>query len=50
MLFGLNKWEAEMCCRVIISILMGSIIGFERRRADRPACSCKTAELAACLR
>ena len=36
-LLGLNKWEAEMCCRVIISILMGSIIGFERRRADRPA-------------
>ena len=36
-LLGLNKWEAEMCCRVIISILMGSTIGFERRRADRPA-------------
>ena len=36
-LLGLNKWEADMCCRVIISILMGSIIGFERRRADRPA-------------
>ena len=36
-LLGLNKWEADMCCRVIISILMGSIIGFERRRAARPA-------------
>jgi len=36
-LLGLNKWEADMCCRVVMSIVMGSIIGFERRRADRPA-------------
>eukprot|EP00908_Phaeocystis_cordata_P012533 Transcript_23508.p1 GENE.Transcript_23508~~Transcript_23508.p1 ORF type:complete len:370 (-),score=67.91 Transcript_23508:110-1123(-) len=36
-LLGMNKWEADMCTRVILSILMGSIIGFERRRADRPA-------------
>ena len=37
MLLGLNPWEAEACCRVLMSMLMGSIIGFERRRADRPA-------------
>jgi len=36
-LLGLNPWEAEACCRVVLSMLMGSIIGFERRRADRPA-------------
>jgi len=36
-LLGMNKWEAEMSCRVVMSILIGSIIGFERRRADRPA-------------
>ena len=36
-LLGLNKWEADMCTRVVLSIIMGSIIGFERRRADRPA-------------
>ena len=36
-LLGMNKWEADMCTRVILSILMGSIIGFERRRVDRPA-------------
>ncbi|KAL1523101.1 hypothetical protein AB1Y20_018059 [Prymnesium parvum] len=36
-LLGLNKWEADMCCRIVMSIAMGSIIGFERRRADRPA-------------
>ena len=29
--------ECEMCVRVLVSILCGSIIGFERRRADRPA-------------
>ena len=36
-LLGLNPWEAEACCRVLMSMVMGSIIGFERRRADRPA-------------
>ena len=36
-LLGLNPWEAELCCRVLVSMLMGTIIGFERRRADRPA-------------
>ena len=29
-LLGLNPWEADMSCRVIVSIFMGSIIGFER--------------------
>ena len=29
-LLGLNKWEAEMSVRIIMSIVMGSIIGFER--------------------
>lgn len=36
-LLGLNKWEADMSRRLVMSILMGSIVGFERRRADRPA-------------
>ena len=36
-LFGMNKWEADMSRRLIMSIVLGSIIGFERRRADRPA-------------
>jgi hypothetical protein len=34
---GLNRWEADMLVRVVMSILCGSIIGWERRRADRPA-------------
>lgn len=36
-LLWMNKWECDMTRRIIISIIMGSIIGFERRRADRPA-------------
>mmetsp|Transcript_433 Transcript_433/g.810 ORF Transcript_433/g.810 Transcript_433/m.810 type:complete len:320 (-) Transcript_433:252-1211(-) len=36
-LLGMNKWEADMCRRVILALIMGSIIGFERRRVDRPA-------------
>ena len=36
-LLGMNPWEADMSRRLLMSILMGSIIGFERRRADRPA-------------
>ena len=36
-LLGMNKWEADMSRRIVLSILMGSLIGFERRRADRPA-------------
>ena len=29
-LLGMNKWEAQMCWRIIMSILLGSIIGFEK--------------------
>jgi uncharacterized membrane protein YhiD involved in acid resistance len=36
-LLGMNKWEAQMSRRIVSSILMGSVVGFERRRADRPA-------------
>jgi uncharacterized membrane protein YhiD involved in acid resistance len=36
-LLGMNKWEADMSRRIVMSILMGSVVGFERRRADRPA-------------
>ena len=36
-LLGMNPWEADMSRRIVMSILMGSIIGFERRRVDRPA-------------
>jgi uncharacterized membrane protein YhiD involved in acid resistance len=33
----MNKWEANACVRVIVSIVCGSVIGWERRRPDRPA-------------
>uniref|UniRef100_A0A7S0INH0 MgtC/SapB/SrpB/YhiD N-terminal domain-containing protein n=1 Tax=Calcidiscus leptoporus TaxID=127549 RepID=A0A7S0INH0_9EUKA len=36
-LLGMNKWECDMSRRIVMAILMGSIIGFERRRVDRPA-------------
>jgi len=36
-LLGMNTWEADMSRRIVLSIVMGSILGFERRRADRPA-------------
>jgi len=36
-LLGMTKWETDMTRRLVMSILMGSIIGFERRRPDRPA-------------
>lgn len=36
-LLGMSPMEAQMSRRVILSLIMGSIIGFERRRADRPA-------------
>ncbi|KAG8457651.1 hypothetical protein KFE25_002315 [Diacronema lutheri] len=36
-LLGMNKWECAMCARIFCSIVLGSIIGWERRRADRPA-------------
>ncbi len=34
---GLTKFECDMCSRVLVSIALGSMIGWERRRADRPA-------------
>lgn len=33
----LNKFECQMYMRMIVSLVLGSLIGFERRRADRPA-------------
>ena len=36
-LLGMNPWECDMSRRIVLSLLLGSIIGFERRRADRPA-------------
>ena len=36
-LLGLSKWEADMNVRVIMSLCCGSLVGLERRRADRPA-------------
>ena len=33
----LNKFECMMYLRMIVSLALGSLIGFERRRADRPA-------------
>ena len=36
-LLGMNKWEADTSRRIIMSIVLGSIIGVERRRPDRPA-------------
>eukprot|EP00966_Prymnesium_polylepis_P279361 6453926-Prymnesium_polylepis.1 len=29
-LLGMNPWEADMSCRIVMSIVFGSIIGFER--------------------
>ena len=34
---GMNYWECDMSARVAASLLCGTIIGWERRRADRPA-------------
>jgi uncharacterized membrane protein YhiD involved in acid resistance len=36
-LLGMTSWEADMSRRIVMAILIGSVIGFERRRADRPA-------------
>jgi hypothetical protein len=36
-LCGLSKFEADSCVRILVSIFCGSVIGFERRRPDRPA-------------
>jgi hypothetical protein len=34
---GLNMWECIMCSRIFYSLVLGSLIGWERRRADRAA-------------
>lgn len=34
---GMSSWEADMCTRILISLVTGTIIGWERRRGDRPA-------------
>ena len=36
-LLGMSPWEADMNVRVVMSLATGSLIGFERRRADRAA-------------
>ena len=36
-LFGMSEWECDMNVRIIMSLACGSLIGFERRRADRAA-------------
>ena len=36
-LIGMSPWEADMNVRVVMSLACGSLIGFERRRADRAA-------------
>lgn len=35
---GLTKFECDMCTRILMSLVFGSIVGFERRRADRFGC------------
>jgi len=34
---GMTSWECEMCTRSLISLVTGTLIGWERRRGDRPA-------------
>ena len=34
---GMNYWECDMSMRVLMSLMCGTIVGWERRRADRPA-------------
>jgi len=36
-LFGLNQFETTFSRRMIVSVLLGGVIGFERKAADRPA-------------
>lgn len=36
-LLGLTPEECMLCRRVLLSVVLGMMIGFERRRADRPA-------------
>eukprot|EP00967_Tisochrysis_lutea_P156410 scaffold315173_cov36-Tisochrysis_lutea.AAC.1 len=34
---GMTPWECDMCTRILASLVTGTIIGWERRRGDRPA-------------
>lgn len=34
---GMTMWECDMCTRIVISLVSGTLIGWERRRGDRPA-------------
>jgi len=36
-LLGLNLFQMELCQRMLLSILLGSAIGWERNKRDRPA-------------
>lgn len=36
-LLGLTPQECMLCRRIILSVVLGMMIGFERRRPDRPA-------------
>lgn len=36
-LLGMSSWDADMNVRIVMSLACGSLIGFERRRADRAA-------------
>ena len=36
-LLGMSPWDADMNVRILMSLGCGSVIGFERRRADRAA-------------
>ena len=32
---GLSKWDADMCVRLTVAVLLGALVGWERRRGDR---------------
>ena len=32
---GLSRFEADLCVRLSVSVLLGAIIGYERKRSDR---------------
>ncbi|EOD39769.1 hypothetical protein EMIHUDRAFT_251383 [Emiliania huxleyi CCMP1516] len=34
---GLSRFEADLCVRLSVSVLLGAIIGYERKRSDRGA-------------